>query len=344
MAENAETESFPPLGPGEFETLLAMQPFSAFPAGEKPVAVGLSGGPDSMALTWLLSGWAARRGIAVHALTVDHGLRPESGEEAKQAGAWIKNWPGIHHEILKWQSTPVKTGVQEQARFARYGLMGAYCRKQDIPALFLAHHRDDQAETVLFRLASGSGLDGLCAMSPVQDYEGIKFLRPFLDIPKVRLLSLCDTENLPYLQDPSNNSARYARARLRQARAVLEREGLTSKRLAQTARRLGRARKALDTLSHNLYQDSIKKIDTKQIVFNYEDLKKQPEELVFRVILKAVGEFRPETDYPPRMEKTEVLLADLMAPEPFRKRTLGGVIFERNDQEGLLILIREKTA
>ncbi|MCB1721002.1 MAG: tRNA lysidine(34) synthetase TilS, partial [Alphaproteobacteria bacterium] len=115
--------------------------------GAGPIAVAVSGGPDSMALCWLLSRWAVERGVKIHVLTVDHGLRPEAAEEAIQVGAWLGGWSQqVEHHILRWK-TPADTAIQEEARKARYGLMAEYCRVHDIRHLFLAHHRDDQAET-----------------------------------------------------------------------------------------------------------------------------------------------------------------------------------------------------
>ena len=169
------------------------------------VAVGVSGGPDSMALAWLLSQISKTNpgSPPIHALTVDHGLRTESAAEAAQVGVWVSGWPGLTHHVLRWEQG-ADTRIQEEARRARYDLMAEYCRARDIRHLFLAHHMDDQAETVLFRLAKGSGLDGLAGMKPWQERGDIVLLRPLLEIPKERLLETCASESIPFVKDPSN--------------------------------------------------------------------------------------------------------------------------------------------
>ncbi len=116
----------------------------------------------------------------------------------------------------------------------------------------LAHPLDDQAETVLLRLAKGSGVDGLAAMAPVREAAEIRLLRPLLDITKARLRDTCRSFGQSWLDDPSNRSPRFARGRLRGVSAALAAEGLTPDRLAATARRAARARAALETAAAEL--------------------------------------------------------------------------------------------
>ena len=315
----------------------------AFEGGE-PLAVAVSGGPDSMALCHVLHDWCVREDRVLHALIVDHGLRDESADEAKGV---IKELPeAVIGKILKWDA-PKNVRVQEEARNARYALMAHYCAAHDIQHLFLGHHRDDQAETVLFRLAKGSGLDGLCGMRPVQNYdENLKLLRPFLEFEKSDLLEYCEKNEIQYVQDPSNENEKFARVRLRQSREILEEEGLSAKRLSLTAKRLNRARNALDQISENEYKNSLFKKDTKQIVLNFKSLQNNPDEIILRVILRAVADLQPEQDYAPRMERVESILYDLISFQndsvAFRKRTLGGVIFEIDAAGDHFILRLEK--
>ncbi|MCB9983509.1 MAG: tRNA lysidine(34) synthetase TilS [Rhodospirillales bacterium] len=300
-------------------------------SGVDVIAVAVSGGPDSMALCRMLVGWAEKRRITVHALSVDHGLRTEAAEEAAQVGVWLADWPGVKHHILRWEN-PADTAIQEEARKARYRLMAEYCRVHDISCLFLAHHRDDQAETVLFRLAKGSGLDGLSGMQSVQAYdENLSLVRPLLGWGKDDILTYCAAEHVPYVEDPSNENPDYARVRLRRARTVLEEEGLSAKRLSVTAQRLARARKALQELTLRVYKQATLKKDTKHIVLKLSDVIAQPEEIVLRCVLLGLADLRSGADYAPRMERIEALVSDLLTAqnrsEAFRKRTLGGVVF-----------------
>lgn len=323
----------------QFETLIDALDVDV--SASKAIAVAVSGGPDSMALCTLLVGWCAERGIALHALSVDHNLREESAAEAEQVRKWLKAYPDVQHHILKWEE-PSDTSIQEEARNARYALMAEYCKSHGIAHLFMAHHMDDQAETVLFRLAKGSGLDGLAGMNAVQIYDDhLSVMRPLLDVSKHELIGFCDENAISYFKDPSNENSDFARVRLRQSRAVLEGEGLSNKRLSLTAKRMMRARKALDLYAEDVYRSTILKIDTKCIVFNFKLLRSAPEEIQLRCLFKGFAHFDPTSDYGPRMEKVEALLYDLRHVEKFRKRTLGGVILERDDRDDRLILVRE---
>jgi tRNA(Ile)-lysidine synthase len=302
-------------------------------------ALGVSGGPDSMVLAKLLSGWAAQNGKTLHALTVDHGLRPESADEAAKVSEWLAAWPNITHAILKWEGEKPQNRIQEEARTARYNLMTDYCKGQGIKCLFLAHHQDDQAETFLLRLSMGSGLDGLAAMRPVHTMgSGLVLLRPLLGLPKERIMATATTHGVPFVNDPSNRSENFARVRLRKSIPALEAEGLTSKRLAVTAERLDRARSALDNMAEKAQISAALSSDTARIVYKIEALRPWPEEIILRVLIYAMKSLRPTGDHLPRMEKIESLFRDFMNPAPFTKRTLGGLIFERDDKEGTLIV------
>ncbi len=315
------------------------------------LAVGVSGGPDSMALCFLLSRWLSDQGpskkLAIHALTVDHGLRAESAKEAKQVKAWVKGWPGVVHKILTWdhEGESVDSRIQEEARTARYGLMWAEVRAHGLGHLFLAHHRDDQAETVLFRLAHGSGLDGLCGMAERQAFgSGLTLCRPFLDFSKADLVATCKHYKVPFLVDPSNSAEAFARVRLRGSMTVLEREGLTPARLSVTAKRLARARAALDELAARTLQEAIIENKPDRIVLSYSSLRAMPDEIGLRVVLSVMAMLVPPIPYGPRLERVEALFDDLMKPERFRKRTLNGTIFERKDRDGTVILSLESAA
>ncbi len=211
------------------------------PFEKRPViAVAVSGGADSLALTLLLDRWARRRGGRAIGLTVDHGLRAGSAEEARQVGIWLRE-RGIAHEILPWRGRKPNHGLQARAREARYRLLARHCRANAILHLALAHHRDDQSETFLLRLGRQSGLDGLAAMPAVREQEGLRWLRPLLALPKARLIATLRSLGQPWIEDPSNENPAFERVRLRQS---LPRLDIDPRKLAGTAFALGRARAA----------------------------------------------------------------------------------------------------
>ncbi len=334
-----------PVSAEEFSALLDRLPHDF--SKDFALAIAVSGGPDSMALTFLLHRWAQshHHPLPLHALIVDHGLRPESGQEAHTVQNVLKDWQGLTAVILRWEHPPLEGKILETARHARYALLSSYCETHGIRILFLGHHRDDQAETVLFRLAKGSGLDGLAGINPVQPLTShLTLARPLLDIPKTRLIETCRAQALPVIQDPSNTSLKFARIRLRGARALLEQEGLSAKRLAKTAARLARAKNALNTLSQKAYQQISKQSGTDRIVFNLSAFRTVPAEISLRCLCYAVETLYPAPLYPPRLEKMELLHEGLLQNAPFRKQSFAGVLFNRNDTKDEIHLTREHPA
>lgn len=308
------------------------------------IAVGVSGGADSMALCFALSEYFKDvPAVTIHALSVDHALRAESLGEAQHVAQQLKTLPNVEHHILTWKhETKLDARIQEKARTARYDLMKEYMHGRNITMLFLGHHIDDQAETFLFRLAKGSGLDGLSCMSVIQKMgEGFVLCRPMLGLSKGDMISFCEARGVDFINDPSNYCDDYARVRLRKSRDILAEEGLSSKRLLVASRRFSRARKALETLSNNAFDECILKNDAVRIVFNLSGLISCPEEIVLRVILQAMSVLQNDTGYGTRLERVENLCADLITQDNFRKRTLGGIIFECKIKDDQFILSLE---
>lgn len=146
---------------------------------------------------------------------------------------------------------------------------------------------------------------------------------------------------VPYVNDPSNSSDNFARVRLRKSMAALEAEGLSAKRLATTAERLERARQTLDIIAEKAQISAIISKETDRITYKVEPLLEWPEEIVLRVLIQALKTMRPKGEHLPRMEKIESLFRDFLSPAPFTKRTLGGLIFERDDRDKRLIIALE---
>jgi tRNA(Ile)-lysidine synthase len=202
-----------PLTQAEFDAALAaIGGFEPRPL----ISVGVSGGPDSLALVILADRWARQRGGQAWGLTVDHGLRAESAAEAETVGRWLAA-RGIPHAVLVWEGEKPATGIQEAAREARYRLLGEWCAARGCLHLLTAHHRDDQVETYLIRRRAGSGLDGLAGMSAVRELPAFRLVRPLLGVAKARLVAFLDAAAQPYVPDPSNRNPLFERARLRLA-------------------------------------------------------------------------------------------------------------------------------
>ena len=220
------------------------------------VALAVSGGSDSTALMVLFAEWLAQTGQSpadIFVLTIDHGLRQRSGAEAE----WVAQMAaglGFRHAILPWAGAKPKTGVQAAARAARYRLLVEFMAGTGLSVLMTAHTADDQAETLLMRLARGSGLDGLAAMAPLAPLEApmlrgkgeIVLARPLLGVAKAWLRAALEARGVPWLEDESNAALIFERSRWRAAGDTFTQLGLTGPSLALSARRLQRARAALD--------------------------------------------------------------------------------------------------
>jgi tRNA(Ile)-lysidine synthase len=232
--------------------MASFEPFEPTPR----VAVGVSGGADSMALALLLAAWAEARGGSAVALIVDHGLRAGSAAEARQVAERLAGL-GLEHHLLAWHGAKPRSNQQAAARAARYALLSTWCRRQGVLHLATGHHRDDQAETLLLRLGRGSGLDGLAGMPAVRELADVRLLRPLLPVPKARLEATLRERGSAWIEDPGNQNPAYARTRLRRLRPELEARGLTAARLAETAGHLGRARAALERTGASLLAGAV---------------------------------------------------------------------------------------
>lgn len=209
--ERPAAVSDPALDASAFDALMArFAPFEPAPH----LAIGVSGGADSLALALLAQDWANARGGGITALTIDHGLRPESGTEAAQVGAWL-GARGIAHAILPWSGAKPRRAIQARARAARRALLTQWCRTHGVLHLLLAHQRDDQAETVLLRRQSQSGPDGLAAMAAIVELPGLRILRPLLGWPHAALTAFLEARGQNWLEDPSNQNPAFTRIRLR---------------------------------------------------------------------------------------------------------------------------------
>lgn len=215
-------------------------------AGSAPIrlAVAVSGGGDSVALLLLLQDWAQDTGCKISAATVDHALRPGSAAEAQGVKALCQNL-AIPHATLTWKGWDGTGNLQQAARQARYRLISDWAEHQEIHHVALGHTLDDQAETVLMRLARGAGVDGLSAMALRRDRGGITWLRPLLTTPRQTLRQFLTASGISWVDDPSNEDERFERVRVRNLLSQLAPLGLDATALGAMAGRMASARQAL---------------------------------------------------------------------------------------------------
>lgn len=332
------------ISPDQFSGLMSfLVSFLASVSGEdlsqeSDLALAVSGGGDSLALAVLLLDWCGARGIRLHALTVDHGLRPESAAEAAFVAKFIRDRGGIHQTLL-WDDLPKPTTrIQEAARAARYRLMAAYCKAHSIKYLGVAHHAQDQIETILFRMAKGTGLDGLAGMRSVQPLEnGVTLLRPLLPVSHVDLLETLRDQNIDWIEDPSNTNERYARVRIRNVLDVLEGEGLSAERISTLSARITDAVDLIDYFIDNTYKNITAHKDTQRIDISYSDFSGLPIEGRIRILKRVMSDVHPDISCPARLEDIAHLARRMEGD--FRGATLGHCRFQR--KRDLLIVMVE---
>ncbi|MGH6876764.1 MAG: tRNA lysidine(34) synthetase TilS [Rhizomicrobium sp.] len=292
-----------------------------------PGAIAVSGGGDSIGLLLLLAEWARATGQPPPSvLTVNHGLRPAAAQEAAAVAARSRAW-GLDAHVLAWRGRKPLSDIEGAAREARYRLMGAWCRANGIGCLYVGHTIDDQAETFLLRLARGSGVDGLAAMTevspfPVSDWEAIRVVRPLLSVSRARVRAFLAGRGETWLEDDMNANPRFARARLRAAWPALEKAGLSVERIAAASRHLARARAALDhdtvqlLLWASLAKGEYVLLDGAQIVA-------APEEVGLRALARVLMHVSGQP-FRPRFERLERLLGAIRADALRGGRTLHG--------------------
>jgi tRNA(Ile)-lysidine synthase len=181
------------------------------PAPDARLCIAVSGGPDSLALLILAAAAFPGR---ITAVTVDHGLRAAAAAEAASVAALCAA-RGLPHVILRRDGPPITANVQAQARAARYALLADWCRSHGHSLLLTAHHADDQAETLLMRLARGSGGDGLSGIRARRDLGGVTLLRPLLACRKADLGAIVAAAGWAAVDDPSNHDPRHDRTAVR---------------------------------------------------------------------------------------------------------------------------------
>jgi len=291
------------------------QELDALVAPGSKIGVAVSGGPDSLALLLLAS--RARPG-AVEAATVDHALRPESRAEAEFVARVCEDLE-VPHVILavEWEEQP-ETALPERARLMRYHLLGEWARERQLTALVTAHHLDDQAETLLMRLARGAGVRGLAGMRRVARVPGtgLPLLRPLLGWRRSELEALCVAAGLDPIRDPSNEDERFERVRMR--KALTNAGWLDPEAVALSADHLADADTALDWAADREWQRAVNAGDG-AIAYTPADA---PPEIRRRIAVRAILALANEGADNLRGREIERIIAALDAG---RAATLRGV-------------------
>ena len=309
-------EAARPLSPDAAKDLFETLSFHAH------VALAVSGGSDSTALMWLASRWAKTLAhpLKISVLTVDHGLRPEAAGECARVASWARAI-GLEARILTWVGVRPAGGLQARARDMRYGLMRDWCLAHEATLLVTAHTLEDQAETLLMRLARGSGIRGLSGMRP-DDAGPVLLDRPLLQTSRAELRATLDAAGHSWIEDPSNADERFERVRLRKAMPLLAELGLTPAAVARSATRLERALQPIEDLCRSFLAQNVEVRPEGFALVDLARFRKLDDEIAIQALERLLWRLGGGGE-PPRLMAVEALHQWLRRGET-QARTLAG--------------------
>jgi tRNA(Ile)-lysidine synthase len=267
-------------------------------------------------------------------------LRKEAAHEARDVKR-LARLLDLPHRTMRWRGDKPKTGLPAAARTARYKLLAQAARSCGASHVLTAHTRDDQAETLLMRMLRGSGIAGLAAMTRQSEREGVLLARPFLQLPKARLLATLKRAKIDFAEDPTNHDISFTRPRLRALMPTLAAEGGDARNLARLAARLARANAAVEVLADGaerflaLKNKAASPARPDARVFDLQAFAGLPEEVRVRLLQRAINRFGHEG--PAELGKVETLLSALDQAGKARagrsklKQTLAGALISLAD-------------
>ncbi|MEH6526634.1 MAG: tRNA lysidine(34) synthetase TilS [Sneathiella sp.] len=290
----------------------------------KRLAIAVSGGSDSIALTLLARNWASERAVDLVILTVDHGLRPAAKQEAVTVGTWIKSL-GLPHKTLVWTGPHPASGIQSAAREARYQLMAAHCQAENIQALLLGHQLEDQLETFLMRFSKGSGLEGLASMQEDSQQFGIRLIRPLLGFKRQVLRDFLNEKKQPWLEDPSNDNRQYTRTHVGPILSDLQAlPGSSLETIGLSVERVSRASDALQEITTERFNTLCRLSPYGFVMFPSEAVLNCPKEIGIRLLSRAISTVRGE-QIPIKLQSLENIYIRLFETELSVSETISGV-------------------
>ena len=293
---------------------------------KKSFAIAVSGGADSLALSFLAKIYSIKNDLEAKFFIIDHKLRNESTSEAKMVKK-VLNKLAIKAEILTWNGKKPKSNVQSIARNKRYELLLSKCKKLKINDILFGHHQNDLFENFFIRILRGSGLKGLVSFNKRSKVNDINILRPLLDLKKKDLEFVSRHVFNYYVNDPSNQNNKFLRIRVRKLLFELEKEGLDNKKFFRTINNLQNTDNAIKFyVEKNLQENSFFSLKKKQLILN-NNFFIQPHEVVLRSLsdlLRRMG----ESYYPVRGKKIEKIINEIQK-KGCLKLTLGGCIIEK---------------
>lgn len=308
------------------------------------IAIGVSGGIDSLALLLLFNDWAKQNNSILYAITVDHKLRETSTQEASYINNICTNY-NINHIILTWEGKKPISNIEAIAREKRYELIAEFCKENDIKYLLTGHHLEDQAETFFIRLFRGSGIDGLSCMQNEIIMNNLHIIRPFLHIHKYELKNYLEKNNIQWIEDESNNDEKFLRNKIRNFLNSFDNKEEITERIGFAVNDINKCK--------NFIQAKIEEVENKILDFssfgicliNTSELLKIEEDLSLRLLAKTSMKISGNV-YKPRLEKLKRLYDEIhnyYYNFENLKYTFYGCVFQKYD-DNRMVVYREYNA
>ena len=300
--------------------------------------VGVSGGPDSLALCFLTKIYSIKKSLNAYYYIVDHRLRKNSSIEAQSVKNLLKK-NNIKLDILNWYGKKPKSNIQSLARNKRYILLINQAKKSNIKIILTAHHIDDLYENFFIRISRGSGLNGLVSFSKKTQKDKITILRPLISFEKKHLNYITTKVFKSYIEDPSNEDNKFKRVRIRKLIKNLQNDGLDKNKFLLTIKNLTDSNETIKFyVAKNLKENSYIYKDKKKIILNKQFFN-QPHEVTFRSLSEII-KFVGNKYYPVRGKKVDNIIDKLKGEARSNfKLTLGNCIVHKVNKS--IIVVKE---
>ena len=300
---------------------------------KKKFVVAVSGGPDSLALSFLAKIYSIKKSIDIKYFIVDHKLRKNSTLEARAIQKKLKNF-SIKLNILTWKGAKPKKNIQSIAREKRYKLLTDAAKKYKIQNILLGHHLDDLFENFFIRILRGSGLKGLISLDKETHKDQINLIRPLIKIDKKDLIYISNYIFGSYIKDPSNEDDNFKRVKVRNFLKQLSLEGFDRKKFFLTIKNLKFANENIEFYTKKNLHENVTILSKKNNIILKENFFSQSNEVVFRSlteIIKIVG----KKYYAARGKKIDKVINLINTKSSF-KVTLGGCIIKKVNETVIL--------
>lgn len=304
----------------------------------KKLAVAVSGGCDSLALTLLLNEFCQKNKIELLAVTIDHKMRQNSSKEAKDLGKILAK-EKISHQILTISKSKVPSkNIEAKLRELRYEMLYDFCQKNHIKYLFLGHILGDVAENFLIRLFRGSGLDGLSSIAKISTYKDINLIRPLLDVSKDDLKEFLKSKKIQWFEDETNLDEKFLRNKIRNFLESFSEKDLLHKRIKSASDEIAKSRDFLDKI---LLQEAKKILKKKSegFLIDIKKFKELDEKIALKILALVLMEVGGK-DYKPRLEKLRNFY-EYLKEEKIKPRNFYNCMAKKFDEKNIIIFVEK---